>query len=559
MLEGNILTPQGWVLGRLHIQDGRIQRIEGEPCDPAGNADPYLLPGFIDLHVHGGGGRDIMEGGDAFATIARTHRRFGTTSLLATTMTAPREEIADILSQLGAYCRRSLEGGSRILGVHLEGPYINSGKLGAQPNFAHAAVLEEVEDYLRRAPIRVITIAPEIAGHRPLIRALAERGVRLQIGHTLGSYEDGVAALEAGASSFTHLYNAMTGLHHREPGIVGAALAHARYAELIPDLLHVHPGAIRVALRSIPCLYCVTDSTAAAGLPTASTSSAATSVTKCLGGVRLPDGTLAGSTLTMDQALRNLVKIGLPLAEASQRLSQFPRRLPRPRRARPPGARSLGRCGAPGSLPGTRRRDGGRENSDDFADARSALHRRRGGEPSTGRARRLPGAWPAPAGGRSDLPQALAEAPAGNVEARPVDGSPPRRRGALPSSIQQKSFEFSLPPSRRRVPGGDQAHHIGPGCGRRAAARSAGRGNRRGNCEGVARLRPGAGRSSPGCAAPGPWSGCCRPGCRPGRRTRRPGTWSPVAAELVIGRRACRRRRWSRSRSTGTGSNAGPP
>ncbi|HHG4296196.1 TPA: N-acetylglucosamine-6-phosphate deacetylase [Pseudomonas aeruginosa] len=324
MLEGNILTPQGWILGRLHIQDGRIQRIEGEPCDPAGNADPYLLPGFIDLHVHGGGGRDIMEGGDAFATIARTHRRFGTTSLLATTMTAPREEIADILSQLGDYCRRSLEGGSRILGVHLEGPYINSGKLGAQPNFAHAAVLEEVEDYLRRAPIRVITIAPEIAGHRPLIRALAERGVRLQIGHTLGSYEDGVAALEAGASSFTHLYNAMTGLHHREPGIVGAALAHARYAELIPDLLHVHPGAIRVALRSIPCLYCVTASTAAAGMPDGQYKLGSHTVTKCLGGVRLPDGTLAGSTLTMDQALRNLVKIGLPLAEASQRLSQFP-------------------------------------------------------------------------------------------------------------------------------------------------------------------------------------------------------------------------------------------
>ncbi len=301
-----------------------------------------------------------MEGGDAFATIARTHRRFGTTSLLATTMTAPREEIADILSQLGDYCRRSLEGGSRILGVHLEGPYINSGKLGAQPNFAHAAVLEEVEDYLRRAPIRVITIAPEIAGHRPLIRALAERGVRLQIGHTLGSYEDGVAALEAGASSFTHLYNAMTGLHHREPGIVGAALAHARYAELIPDLLHVHPGAIRVALRSIPCLYCVTDSTAAAGMPDGQYKLGSHTVTKCLGGVRLPDGTLAGSTLTMDQALRNLVKIGLPLAEASQRLSQFPADYLGLAERGTPGARSLGRCGAPGSLPGTRRRDGGR-------------------------------------------------------------------------------------------------------------------------------------------------------------------------------------------------------
>ncbi len=133
-----------------------------------------------------------------------------------------------------------------------------------------------------------------------------------------------MAALEAGASSFTHLYNAMTGLHHREPGIVGAALAHAQYAEIIPDLLHVHPGAIRVALRSIPRLYCVTDSTAAAGMPDGEYKLGSHTVTKCLGGVRLPDGTLAGSTLTMDQALRNLVKIGLPLAEASQRLSQFP-------------------------------------------------------------------------------------------------------------------------------------------------------------------------------------------------------------------------------------------
>jgi hypothetical protein len=145
--------------------------------------------------------------------------------------------------------RTASAGSARVLGVHLEGPYINPGKLGAQPNFAHTALMEEVEAYLRLAPIRVITIAPEIAGHDALIRALSERGVRMQIGHTLGSYEEGVAALAAGASSFTHLYNAMSPLHHREPGIVGAALAHAKYAELIPDLLHVHPGAIRVALR----------------------------------------------------------------------------------------------------------------------------------------------------------------------------------------------------------------------------------------------------------------------------------------------------------------------
>ena len=324
MSEDNILTPQGWIRGRLIHEHGKVLEIQGRPCDPASNDLPYLLPGFIDLHVHGGGGMDIMQGRPAFDTITRTHLRFGTTSLLATTMTAPHEEIARVLADIGDYCAQRPSGTARVLGVHLEGPYINPGKLGAQPNFAHSALLAEVEGYLELAPIRVITIAPEIAGHDQLIRTLSARGVRMQVGHTLGSYEEGVAALAAGATSFTHLYNAMSPLHHREPGIVGAALAHAQYAELIPDLLHVHPGAIRVALRSIPCLYCVTDSTAAAGMPDGEYKLGSHTVTKCLGGVRLADGTLAGSTLTMDQALRNLVKIGLHLAEASQRLSQFP-------------------------------------------------------------------------------------------------------------------------------------------------------------------------------------------------------------------------------------------
>jgi N-acetylglucosamine-6-phosphate deacetylase len=113
----------------------------------------------------------------------------------------------------------------------------------------------------------------------------------------------------------------MTGMHHREPGIVGAALAHARYAEIIPDLLHVHPGAIRAALRAIPFLFCVTDSTAATGMPDGDYRLGRHRVTKCLGGVRLADGTLAGSTLTMDQALRNLITIGLSLEDASRRVS----------------------------------------------------------------------------------------------------------------------------------------------------------------------------------------------------------------------------------------------
>lgn len=323
MFEGSTLTLQGWVLDRLHTQGGRTQRIEGEPYDPAGNTDPYLLPGFTDLYVCGGGGRNVMEGSDAFVIIARTHRRFGTTSLLVITMTAPHEEVADIPSQLGDCCRRSLESGSWILGVRPEDSYTSSDKFGTQPNFAHAVVLGEVEDYLRRTPIQVITIAPEVAGRRPLIRVLVGHDVRPRIGHTLDSYKDGAVTPEAGASSSAHFYNAVTGLHHRRPGIVGAVLAHARYAELILDPLHVHPGAIGVALRLIPYLYRVTNSTTTAGTSDGQYKFDSRTVVKCLDGVHLPDSILIGSTPTVDQVLCNLMKIDLPLAEVSQRLLQF--------------------------------------------------------------------------------------------------------------------------------------------------------------------------------------------------------------------------------------------
>jgi N-acetylglucosamine-6-phosphate deacetylase len=319
-ITGNILTPDGWRHGAIGFGT-RIDRIDGAAADPALNGDDYILPGFIDLHVHGGAGRDMMEGGDAAHAIARLHARHGTTSLLATTMTAPLEDIERALLAIGTACKARGKGEARILGVHLEGPYINSGKLGAQPPFAREASLAEVRRFDAQAPMRLITVAPELDGHLALVRQLADAGIRVQIGHTTGSYEDGVAALEHGAAGFTHLFNAMPGLHHREPGMAGAALAHARFAEIIPDLLHVHPGAIRTALRCIPQLYCVTDSTAAAGMPDGEYMLGRQVVHKCMGGVRLADGTLAGSTLTMDQALRNLVSIGLDLADASRRVS----------------------------------------------------------------------------------------------------------------------------------------------------------------------------------------------------------------------------------------------
>jgi len=333
-LRGRILTPLGFVDGTITFDaEGRIDAIAGTPAALERARDtqgPLILPGFVDLHVHGGGGHDVMEGGDAARQIAALHARHGTTSMLATTMTAPMSDLeaafaalTPLFAPMPAGAQRSAKA-ARILGVHLEGPYINPGKLGAQPDYARPLDGAEIRRLHALAPIKLITLAPEVAGNVDVIESLVAAGYRVQIGHSLASYEEVVSAIERGAGGFTHLYNAMSALHHREPGVVGAALAHATYSEIIPDLLHVYAGAIKVALRAIPCLYCVTDSTAASGMPDGEYKLGRHTVTKCLGGVRLPDGTLAGSTLTMDQALRNLVeRIGLDLADASRRVSTF--------------------------------------------------------------------------------------------------------------------------------------------------------------------------------------------------------------------------------------------
>jgi N-acetylglucosamine-6-phosphate deacetylase len=328
VLPGHLLTPQGWRRGRLHVEQGRIAAIEGVAVDEAtARADatqPLLLPGFVDLHLHGGGGADTMDAGDAIARIATLHARHGTTSLLATTMTAPLGDLEAALRALAPSIERRVPGAARVLGVHLEGPYIHPERLGAQPAFTRLPALAEILALHALAPIRVITLAPETAGALALIPALVDAGMRVQIGHSAASYDEACRALAAGASGFTHLFNAMGAFHHRAPGVAGAALAHAGQAELIPDLLHVHPGAMRAALRAVPRLYAVTDATAAAGMPDGDYRLGRQTVRKCEGGVRLADGTLAGSTLTMDQALRNLVQLGLPLAEASARTAAYP-------------------------------------------------------------------------------------------------------------------------------------------------------------------------------------------------------------------------------------------
>ena len=322
-ITGCILTPAGWVRGRIGF-DHSILALEGVPGNAPTGDERIILPGFVDLHVHGGGGRDVMDGNGAIDTIAGMHARHGTTSLLATTMTATRAELEAALTDVGRTMREPQPARARILGVHLEGPFINPDRLGAQPACARAATIEELDALKSLAPIRVLTLAPETAGHLDFIRHLRASGIVPQIGHSNGSYEEGVAALDAGAGGFTHLFNAMSALHHRQPGMVGAALAHADYSEIIPDLLHVHHGAIHAARRAIPRLYCVTDATSATGMPDGHYPLGSQTVHKCLGGVRLPDGTLAGSILTMDQGLRNLVAIGIPLHEAVLCVATYP-------------------------------------------------------------------------------------------------------------------------------------------------------------------------------------------------------------------------------------------
>ena len=330
-LSGNVLTSQGFIKGSIEWDElGKISHLQGNSISTEvarENGQAIILPGFIDLHVHGGAGHDIMEGGDAVNKVARIHAEHGTTSILATTMTAPQSDLLSAFEAIGQAMARPASfspKGAHVLGVHLEGPYISESKLGAQPAFARPVSLEEIDQLNRLALIKLITLAPETDNNMELISKLAELGIRVQLGHTSGSYEQGVEALQAGATGFTHLFNAMSGLHHREPGMVGAALAHAQYAEIIPDLLHVHPGALKVAIRSIPNCYCVTDSTAAAGMPDGEYSLGRHKVYKCMGGVRLKDGTLAGSTLCMDQAFKNLVNIlGLTIEQASLRVSSF--------------------------------------------------------------------------------------------------------------------------------------------------------------------------------------------------------------------------------------------
>jgi N-acetylglucosamine-6-phosphate deacetylase len=317
---GHILTPDGWVDGRIEF-DSHIVTIEEEEI----RADaPFIIPGFVDLHVPGGGGADVMQGETGVRTTALLHARHGTTSFLPATITAPEDELIAALAGIGKVQTARQPDEARVLGAHMEGPYINAARLGAQPPFSRDPDPAFVDVLAGEGIVKLVTLAPEISGGLDMIRQLVAAGIVVQIGHSDADYETACAALDAGARGFTHLFNAMSPLLHRAPGVVGAALAHGEYAAFIPDGIHVVPGAIKVALRSIPKLFAVTDATAAAGMPDGEYPLGSHTVTKHDGGVFLADGTLAGSALTMDRALAHLLDMGLSLDEASHRTSTYP-------------------------------------------------------------------------------------------------------------------------------------------------------------------------------------------------------------------------------------------
>lgn len=333
--------------GRAFV-DGRIEErtlitIDGEQIadvatasqpPPGSESTPDLIvPGFVDLHVHGGDGADFMDGTDEGAgRITSFHARSGTTALAATTLSGSRGDLRSAVMSI-ARASRTVTSGAEICGLHLEGPYINAKRAGAQNvGSIRPADIQEIEALLIEAShLRwIITVAPEIEGVRALIEHFRGR-VRFSIGHTAADYGDAVAALEWGASHFTHLFNAMTGMHHREPGVVGAALVSVEAtAELIADGIHVHPAVLRVATRAMPNrVALITDAVRASGMPAGKYKlyEHEFSVTED-GAARLGDGTLAGSTLTMNRAVQNMVELaGLPIEMVLPLATEVPARI----------------------------------------------------------------------------------------------------------------------------------------------------------------------------------------------------------------------------------------
>ena len=329
-------TPNSAVLGfspaDVILNDGRVEAVlppgsanDAPRLDAGGQ---IVLPGFIDIHVHGGDGCDTMDASaTSLATMAGFFARHGVTGFAPTTMTAGHDAtlaavsaVTDFLESQGVPDSEARTG-ARIVGIHLEGPFISPKFPGAQlAESIREPDLAEFAELVNAGPVCMMTLAPEQPGAHELMAAMLEANVAIVIGHTDASYEQATEAIARGATQATHTYNAMTGLHHRRPGTLGAVLSNdAIYAQLIADNIHVHPAAMNVLARckGVERTILITDAMRAAGLPTGEYDLGGQPVTVADGQCRLHDGTLAGSVLTMDVALINFMAAsGWPLAKA---------------------------------------------------------------------------------------------------------------------------------------------------------------------------------------------------------------------------------------------------
>jgi N-acetylglucosamine-6-phosphate deacetylase len=345
-----VLTPDEEITdGIIVVEGSRITGVGHRDTMrlPAGASDYVaagltVVPGFIDLHLHGAGGHDVMEGNQrALDRIASVVARHGTTSFVATTVTAPIDETCHSLEALARYIRGHENGDeidpssrpvAEILGIHLEGPFISRARRGVHPAEAIAKPSIELLDRLLGAAdelVRILTLAPELPGAIDLIAHAVSRKIVVALGHTDADYEQARRAIQAGARHAVHFYNAMRPFTHRDPGVVGAILTDPEVtAEVIADLVHVAGPAIQVLIgtKGLDTVLLVSDGIAATGMADGRYRLGNFEVTVENGVARNQEGKLAGSTLTLDRALRHVVALGLPLSDALRMATVLPAR-----------------------------------------------------------------------------------------------------------------------------------------------------------------------------------------------------------------------------------------